>query len=192
MLRRQFATSDLMDPESIINVLQPGDTVLNLAYIHEPIDDNLLMTQNLVVACKQKNVARLIHCSTAVVVGSNSSRVIDESALNYPKSDYEIIKLKIESIIKNSCDEDFDVGILRPTAILGASGRNLVKLADSLMKGSAFVNYIKASLYGSRNMHLIPVKMVVQALLYLALQPNRLDGNVFIASADSRNENKFC
>jgi nucleoside-diphosphate-sugar epimerase len=52
-------------------------------------------------------------------------------------------------------------------------------------------NYLRACLFGRRNMHLVPVRDVVAAVLHVATMPAPLRGEVYIVSADADPANAF-
>ena len=136
-------------------------------------------------------MSRLIHCSTAVVVGQIKINRVNELSPCNPSTVYEKTKLALEECVLNASLRGLDVGILRPTAILGHGGKNLLKLAHSLKHGNKFSNYLKTCILGKMPMHLVPLRNVVSALLYLAFFVKKLDGNIFIVSSDEDEDNNF-
>ena len=184
--------ADLMTPSSLIGILSEGDVVINLAYI--PDSDkvkNINLINNIIEACIHSKVSRLIHCSTAVVVGHTAINCVNELSPCNPLTVYEKTKLALEECVLNAYLRGLDVGILRPTAILGHGGKNLLKLAYSLTHGNKFKNYLKTCILGKMPMHLVPVGNVVSALLHLAHSAKKLEGNIFIVSSDEDKDNNF-
>jgi nucleoside-diphosphate-sugar epimerase len=104
---------------------------------------------------------------------------VTESVTCVPATPYERIKWALERQVLGIHSESLDVGILRPTAIVGPGGANLLKLARALRGGSAVVNYLRASLFADRPMHLVPVRNVAAAVLHLAALPGPLGGNIY-------------
>ncbi|PKO85208.1 MAG: nucleoside-diphosphate sugar epimerase, partial [Betaproteobacteria bacterium HGW-Betaproteobacteria-12] len=80
---------------------------------------------------------------------------------------------------------------LRPAAVFGAGGQALRTLVASLRNGSRLANYARASLFGRRAMHLVPVETVVAALLFLCARREALHGEVFIVAEDDAPLNNF-
>jgi nucleoside-diphosphate-sugar epimerase len=184
--------ADLLTSKSLNEVLQPGDIVINLAYISGALEaKNILLIDNVIDACIHLRVDRLVHCSTAVVAGATPISRVNESTLCLPVTSYEKTKWALENRALSAISRGLDVGILRPTAIVGPGGQNLLSLARSLRDGSRIVNYFRAGLFGRRPMHLVPVRDVAAALLYLAVLPGTLNGEVFIISSDDDPENNF-
>lgn len=182
---------DVLQTGVLDSILESGDVVANLLYIEGKEQDNFIALQNIIDSCEKAEVSRLIHCSTAVVAGATDHASVTELTICKPKTKYECIKYKLEQQLLASKQVRFDFAILRPTAIVGPGGKNLMKLAGALYKKSAFVNYLRAGLYGKRPMHLVPVCDVVGALLYLAKFKSSLNGNIFIISADDDHDNNY-
>ncbi len=184
--------ADLMSPFALFDILSKDDIVINLAYI--PDNDNLkniTLLSNIIEACLHCKVSKLVHCSTAVVVGNIKMNYINELTPCNPSTLYEQTKLELEESLLSISFKELDVGILRPTAIVGYGGKNLLKLARSLTHGNKFVNYLKTCVLGTMPMHLVPVRNVVSALLHLAFSAKKLDGNIFIVSSDEDVDNNF-
>jgi nucleoside-diphosphate-sugar epimerase len=183
---------DLLNRAALVGALKPGDIVINLAFSPDQTEpENLRLLDNVIEACLRHRVARLLHCSTAVVVGSTQEYRVDESTVCRPVTPYEHTKWALEQAVLTASSKGLDTGILRPTAILGPGGRNLLKLARSLQTGSPFANYLRACLNRRRPMHLVPVRNVTAALLHLAFLPGRLNGGVFLVSSDDDPDNNF-
>ncbi|MFA6901881.1 MAG: NAD-dependent epimerase/dehydratase family protein [Gallionellaceae bacterium] len=183
---------DLSDSESLKNFLLPGCTVINLVYLWDGGEKlNLACMHNLLVACKARNVSRLIHCSTAAVAGRSPVNHIDEETQCLPISEYGRIKLKIEQDIINAAKGNFEAVILRPTSVYGIEGEPLKKLAGDLSKGSRWKNYLKSCLFGRRRMNLVHVANVVAATIFLIQYSRRIDGEIFIISDDDDPKNNF-
>lgn len=187
-----WVEADLTDPTSLDNVLSAGDVVINLAYMSNADEaENVDLVGNIIEACLRSKVARLVHCSTAVVAGNSNMSRIDESSLCTPSTSYEQTKWTLEQHVLNALPRGLDVGILRPTAIVGPGGKNLLTLADSLQNGNQIVNYLKVCLLGMMPMHLVPVRDVVAALHYMVMCPSALEGAIYIVSSDEDSDNNF-
>ena len=183
---------DLVDAAALARHISPNDVVINLAYSGTGgREANFALAECLVRACREKRVSRLVHCSTAVVVGATDQQRVTAETICRPKTEYETIKLAVELQVCAAAAGVFDVGILRPTAVVGPEGKNLSKLARSLSHGSWALNYMRASLFGLRHMHLVPVGAVVEALWLLAVHPAPLDSQVHIISSDDDPKNNF-
>ncbi|TVT68221.1 MAG: NAD(P)-dependent oxidoreductase [Denitromonas halophila] len=188
----KWVAGDLASPESWSALLVPGCTVINLAYPGNLSSEQAVVAaKGMVKACADAHAARLVHCSTVSVYGRTPGGVIDESTLCKPRDDYGRRKLAIEDAIRTSDSGACEVAVLRPAAVFGAGGQNLLAFVNSLCSGSVPANYLRASLFGRRRMHLVPVQTVVAALLFLADCEQAIDGEVFNVSDDDDMRNNF-
>jgi len=184
--------ANLLTATSLDRVLGHGDIVCNLAYMADADESaNVAMIDKIIEACWRANVSRMVHCSTAVVSGAARSLQIRESDACMPVGGYEKTKWVLERRVLASLREGFDVGILRPTAIVGPGGENLLKLATSLQSGKRALNYLRASVLRNRPMHLVSVRDVTAALLHLVGMPIALGGNIYHVSADDDVNNDY-
>jgi nucleoside-diphosphate-sugar epimerase len=183
---------DLLKPESLDGFLKPGCTIINLVYLRSGSErDNLAAMTNLAIACRSVRIKRLIHCSTAMVVGHVSEDNITEETRCHPSWGYETIKYKTESLLKDLSARHFELVILRPTAVFGRGGKNLLKLADDLSHGNRAVNYLKSCLFNQRRMNLVFVDNVVAALIFLTDSDRKMNGDIFIVSDDDDPMNNY-
>lgn len=188
----QVVVGDLLNFDSLTGFLKPDCTVVNLAYLSQnSASDNILAAENLALACRRFRIKRLIHCSTAAVVGTESETVITESTPCQAKTKYENTKLEIEKVFRKKSTDQFDLVILRPTAVFGPEGKNLLKLVHDLIFGNRLLNYIKSCLYDNRTMNLIPVENVAAAIHFLIEKDTQYNSEVFIISDDEDPLNNF-
>jgi nucleoside-diphosphate-sugar epimerase len=182
-----FIEGDLLRPDSLDALLSKNCTVINLAYL---VQGNLDAMTNLAMACARNQVKRLIHCSTAVVVGRAGVDWVTESTLCVPVSEYEQTKLQMEEILLEKAIGKFEITILRPTAVFGPGGKNLLKMANELLTRNLWVNYVKSCLFNRRSMNLVCVGNVVAALVFL-VDAEKVDREVFIISDDDSPVNNY-
>ncbi|RJQ25926.1 NAD(P)-dependent oxidoreductase [Candidatus Parcubacteria bacterium] len=188
---RTWLVADLLNPHSIEQILTPGSIVINLAYSgSSSSEDNITMVENLVQACRRAHVSKLVHCSTAVVVGENPSPTVSEDTKCLPVTPYEKTKYQIESLLLDAANDDLKIYILRPTAVIGPGGQNLKKLLWATKAGNSVMNYIRSSLFGNRNLNLVAVKDVVGALMHLS-KLSSFHSGVYICSADDDPDNRY-
>jgi len=126
----QWIKINTFNISSIKNILGKEDVVVNLIYLKDNRTANIKLINNIINACIESKVAKLIHLSTASVAGNVKDRYINELTLCKPKSNYEKVKMEIEKIVLSGLSREFDIGILRPTAIVGYGGKNLKKLSN--------------------------------------------------------------
>ncbi len=186
----EWAFMDFDSPNAVETLIQQGDSVLNLAFASDE-RENLQLLEGLLGASIKKRAACFLHCSTAVVAGKASSRVVSEDTPCLPNVGYESLKFSMEQRIAVAGRAGLRTIIVRPTAIVGPGGANLVSLARSLVSGSTTSNYLRACLFGDRPMHLVPVATVASAIIYLASAPERFAGETFIVAADEDPDNRF-
>lgn len=192
--QRAFSVNgNLLDRESLRGLVTAGSTVIHLAYLAtaHPEDDNMAATRNLLAACQQAGIRRLIYCSTAIVAGNIPDNVVNEATECRPASDYEAAKLAVEKLVLNVQGRDFEATVLRPTAVFGPGGKNLVKLAQDLLRGSIFLNYAKSCLQGRRRMNLVHVDNVVAAMVFLIDTARATDGETYLVSDDESPLNNY-
>ncbi|MDK9701573.1 MAG: NAD(P)-dependent oxidoreductase [Sulfuritalea sp.] len=185
-----WASVDVHSAASLAAVIEEGDIVVNLAFAQDE-EANIRLINALLEACNEKRASCLIHCSTAMVVGVSSALLITEEARCAPLGPYERIKVALEQKVIEARRHGLRTIIVRPTAIVGPGGANLRTLACSLLSDSAAWNYVRASLFGNRPMHLVPVATVVSAILHLVAASDRYGNETFIIAADDDSDNRF-
>lgn len=187
-----FIEGDLLRPETLTALLEPGCSVINLAYLtNHGIRDNIDAMVNLAEASAGRGIERLIHCSTAAVAGKVREKIVDETTLPRPSSGYQKAKLAMEEVLLEKARGRFEVSILRPTAVFGPGGKNLLKLADELSAGHRLKSYAKSCLFGHRSMNLVCVENVVAALAFLLDAGREVDREIFIVSDDDAPINNY-
>ncbi|MBV6824258.1 NAD(P)-dependent oxidoreductase [Pseudomonas sp. PD9R] len=184
---------DLFDPISLGAFLADARLLINLAHPSGQLSDERYSEGigNLAKAAKQAGVHRVLHISTAMVVGVPPQRVVSESTTEHPVTDYERQKLNAEKIFHRELHGIADLGILRPTAVFGRGGQNLLKLAGTIAGNSFFSRRLFRFIHGQRHMHLVSVNEVVAAIVFLAFGKRPLEGNVFLISADDEPTNHY-
>lgn len=190
--RVEVVEGDLREARTLRQYLDPGCTVVNLVYLWDAGEkENLAVTSNLLEACRAAKIGRLIHCSTAAVVGRVADDLVTEATSCQPITEYGITKLKVETAILEAARGSFDSAILRPTSVFGPGGVSLQKLAGDLTGGSRIQNYLKSCLFGRRRMNLVHIANVVAAIIFLAQRTESLGGALFIVSDDDDPSNNF-
>jgi nucleoside-diphosphate-sugar epimerase len=185
-------TGDLLAPASLQGFLEPECIVVNLVYLWDAGEEaNMTAMRNLVAECKAAGISRLIHVSTAAVVGRVDENLVDEATVCVPTSEYGITKLKVEAFLRDESRGSFDLVMLRPTAVFGPGADPLSKLVKDLLTGHRFRNYMKSSLFGMRRMNLVHITNVVAAIIFLSNQSGYFGGEIFIVSDDDADTNNF-
>ncbi len=188
----QLVPGNILNLESLNNFIPANSTAINLTYLYDKSDEeNIQSARNLAEVCKAKKVKRLIHCSTAVVVGRAKDNIINENTVCIPSTPYEKTKLEIENILIDSLKGKTEVVILRPTAVFGRNGKNLIKVANDLLSMPPLITSLKTALFYKRRLNLVCVENVVSAILFLMQINDRMDGERFIVSDDDEIENNY-
>lgn len=185
-------SGDLLQPDSLSAVITSGCTVVNLAYLSgRSSKENLAAARNLARASRIGKAARVVHVSTATVVGAVQEDVVNETALPNPRTEYELTKLQVEQCLAEEARDAFELVILRPTAVFGPGGKNLVGLAASLLTSASASNYVRSCLHGRRRMNLVCVDNVIAAIRFTA-HMQVIDGTeIFIVSDDDDASNNY-
>jgi nucleoside-diphosphate-sugar epimerase len=183
---------DISIPNILDSVLEKDDIVINTTYItNDDLSSNLILIKNIIDSCTKIGVSKLLHCSTADVVGNVKDNLINETIKCQPVTKYEKTKFAVEQALQSSVAQGLRVIIVRPTAIVGSDGKNLLKLINSLLTGSKIINYLRASLFKNRNMHLVSVTTVASAILHLLKLDILPDQNIYFISNDNDPSNNF-
>lgn len=187
-----WVAGGLDDRAALEALLVPGCVLVHLAYPgHWKSEIHLEATRQLAEISAGHGVSRVVHCSTATVVGRVADAYISEQTRANPYTRYEINKLAIENLWLDHA-KGFDLVIARPTAVFGPGGKNLLKLANALLYGNRQLNYLRSCLYADRRMNLISVENVVTALELLIAREIPFDGKIFNVSDDDDPLNRFC
>lgn len=148
------------------------------------------MAASLAEGCVRRSVARLVHVSTAVVVGLTTEKWVTETTPCRPANEYQWTKLEIEAQLASLTEGRVPLVVLRPTAIFGWGGANLRKLIHDLQGGSTVRNYLRSSVYGRRAMNLVPVETVAAAIEFALRSPTVQEG-LYLVAEDEAPENSF-
>ena len=144
----QIVSGNILDLGSLNNFMLTDSIAINLTYLYKKSeDDNILSAKNLAEACKVKKVKRLVHCSTAVVAGRAETNIINENTVCIPSNSYEKTKLEIEKILIDSLKGKTEVIILRPTAVFGRHGKNLIKIINDFISLPHFITSLKTAIF---------------------------------------------
>lgn len=163
---------DLLQPDSLRSFVTPGSIVIHLAYSGAPGFDNCKAAENLARVSLDQGAAKFVHVSTAVVVGRCRSERIDESTPCTPSNPYEREKLEIEHRLSSMMNGPLELRIVRPTAVFGPGGQNLVALTSFLRSASRMSIAARMMLMGKRRLNLVAVENVAEAILHVS----RLNG----------------
>jgi len=182
-----YVRGDLLDRDSLRGFVTPGSRVVHLAYGKEL--DNLAAARNLADAAIEAGAAKFVHVSTAVVVGHSSASVIDESTPCIPSTAYEKEKLEIELLLRETLRGRVPLRILRPVAVFGPGGKNLVSLAAHVSGSSRSRIALRMAVMGARQMNLVAIENVAAAIVHLLTAGD--DGEAMIVADDQAPHNDY-
>lgn len=116
----EIVAGDLRDSEAVLNATESRDFVFHLgaligipySYVHprEVIDTNIMGTFNVLMACRQRDVPKMIHTSTSEVYGSAQRVPIDEDHPLQGQSPYAASKIGADKLAE-SFFRSFDVNV---------------------------------------------------------------------------------
>ena len=182
---------DLLQLASLRNFLKPDITIIHLAYINNNEAANIRATLNLVHVAKQLNVKRVVHCSTAVVIGFKAKGVVTESTVPQPRGDYQKTKYRIEEILREQLPPGIELAILRPAEIVGPGGMGLQSMIQRLRYDGSLKNFIYHFILKSRRFNYVSVYNVASALILLASTPIKQMGEIYNISDDDDADNNY-
>jgi nucleoside-diphosphate-sugar epimerase len=188
----EWVVGDISDKATWERLVEPGCTVINLAYSHASVESAALdATKRMIEACATAGIARLIHCSTVSVYGRAHETLLTEDSACNPLDEYGRIKLAVEQELLGRIGGRFEVAIVRPSAVFGDGGEALITHVNHLTSRNRVINYCRSSLFGRRKTHLVPVETVVAALRFLCETTQFIDAETFIVSDDDDPFNNF-
>ena len=127
----ETASFDITKPETLKPVLLGADAVVHcaaafdLALPYEVLERvNVHGTRNLIAACQELNVRRLIHFSTSGVYGAAQYTPVDENHPCNPLDAYSRSKLETEKVVL-AARNNLDITMFRPTGVYGPGGKYL-------------------------------------------------------------------
>ena len=180
------------DKRCLCQLLVRDGCLVHLAYPPNwDVERHLAATEVLARAAAEVGVRRVVHCSTAMVVGALTATRVDEGTHCNPATTYERTKLLIEQSLSTLLEGVVELVVLRPSAILGIGGKNLIKLAGELTFGSRYTNYARSCLMGRRTMNLVCVENVSAALLFLLKRKQTSVLEKYFVSDDDDPGNNF-
>jgi nucleoside-diphosphate-sugar epimerase len=186
-----IVAGDLRDPATLGAFLARDAVVVNLAFVRDAtVDESRALALDLAAACRRAGVRRLVHVSTADVLGASDTDLADESTPCLPRTDYERGKHAIETALLAAADS-LELAVLRLAAVFGPGGRNLVAHAQRVASGSPLAQYAAACFHGRRAMNLVSVGTVVAAIDFVANLERPLRAEVVFVSEDDAPANNY-
>jgi dihydroflavonol-4-reductase len=138
-------SGDITDPASLRGPMGRVDTVFHLAAAlgASPLDRqgftrvNVSGTANLLAAARDHGAARVIHFSSAGVLGRvEPGKAADEATVCRPQDIYDRTKLEAERLVlEGGRKEGPDVVVVRPGWVYGPGDRRTFKLVRAIARG---------------------------------------------------------
>lgn len=139
---------DLTDPEIYKKVPADIDLICHAAGILGKweinpgiyYEVNVKGTDNLLNACLNRKIKRIIHISSAGVLGSSDRAMLNEQSVYNPKSIYEATKAEAEKhVLKFSQDNNIYLAILRPEFVYGEGNFHILGLFKAIKEQKFFL-----------------------------------------------------
>lgn len=144
-LKVKICYGDILNKESIIDAVQDIDAVFHLAAIARPMaipremyfDVNVTGTKNLLEACKNIGLKKIIYMSSISVVGpTRDGNPVNEQNPRLPVDVYGESKLAAEEIVFEYINvHEMPIIILRPSMVYGPRDFELLKLFKMVNTG---------------------------------------------------------
>ncbi|MEA3378236.1 MAG: NAD(P)-dependent oxidoreductase [Nanoarchaeota archaeon] len=146
----KIAYGDILEKDSILRALGKCKVVYHLAAAVRVPDFNkqqLYMlnvkgTENVLNACVEKKVNKVIYASTIAIYGKAKNHpkiIIDEDFPIYPVLNYAKTKLFGERLVKGICSKHkMNYIILRPSKLYGPGDKSLLPILKIVNKGLSF------------------------------------------------------
>jgi len=141
----EIVKGDLLDKVSLLKALNKVTKVFHLAAIGRPMnilrqtyfDVNFEGTKNLLEACKEKGINKIIHISTISVFGFSRNRTaLTENFPKIPVSDYGESKKKGEEFAIDFCRKNkIKLVVVRPPMVFGPRDFQFFKLFKLINTG---------------------------------------------------------
>jgi nucleoside-diphosphate-sugar epimerase len=144
-------------------------------------ETNVAGTQNIFTLAKKHKISIFCHLSSVGVIGRTKSKLIDENTTCSPMNIYERTKREAEDIV-NEGIEFGQIIIIRPTNVFGES-------IISDYYNDSIAKKIKLWLKQKENGHLVYVKDVASAVIYLINRKHIFTQETYIISSDHEGYN---
>lgn len=132
---QKLTQADITDLDQVKAAVEGCDYVINCA-----LGSNQALIkgiENLIEACKDKRVQRLVHLSSVLVYGDRPApeAVSEDAAPQCDKGSYAWFKLRQDEILEEACQKGFEAVTLCIPNVTGTYSRYLVDAVSSLRQG---------------------------------------------------------
>jgi len=182
--RVDVITGDLLNEDCARSVVKGIAAVVNLAGVltgkTRMREVNVNGARLLAEASAQAGVSRLIHVSSAGVVGAPATEVVTEDALCHPHTPYEQSKYEGEqAVLAVTANSKLETVVLRPTTVFGEGPRSG---KDSLLEWMKAVQRGRFVFFGQGGVaNYVYVGDVVEAICQAVANQSRGSAVYFVA-----------
>ena len=181
---------DIRDTAKLAQAFDGQDAVLHLACISNDasfeLDEDLSKTINfdcferMVIAAKEKGVARFVYCSSSSVYGVSDSPDVTEEHPLVPLTLYNKFKGMCEPLLFKHMADDFTCVVVRPATVCGYSPRTRLDISVNILTNHA-VEKGKITVFGGSQMrpNLHIEDMVDAYELMLTAPHEKIHGEIF-------------
>ena len=185
----KFFYDNLVAKKNIFNHLSGAEILINFAYIKKNKTDNLKLIRNLIHSVNQSNIKRFIHISTAVVSGFNQNGLLNEKTENFPISDYQITKLRIEEELKKKLSKKISLIIIRPTEVVAIKNKTIIDKIIFRSTNFFLLNYLINFFLKNRKINLVCLPNLVEAIIFFCNMKKFFLSRTYIVSDSDINCN---
>jgi nucleoside-diphosphate-sugar epimerase len=179
---------DITDRKSVFEAIKGQEWVFHIAAAYRQANltqkefwnVNFEGTKNILDACVEHMVKRLVHCSTIGLVTSVKNPPADETTHVCPGDAYQESKCKAEfEVLKYVSEKNLSATVIRPCAIYGPGDWRLLKMFKMISK-KRFIFFGNGNAY----FHMVYIDDLIDAFL-LAAQKKEAVGEVFIIGSEN-------
>ncbi|MBM3705710.1 MAG: NAD-dependent epimerase/dehydratase family protein [Actinobacteria bacterium] len=174
---------DITDRAGVLKAVKDMEWVFNIAAAYRKAsltekefhDVNFEGAKNIIGACLEHRIKKLVHCSTIGVVTSVKNPPADENTPVCPGDAYQTSKCDAElEVIRYAKEKNLPATVIRPCAIYGPGDWRLLKMFKLIAK-RRFVFFGSGKAY----FHMVYIDNLMDAFI-LAAQKDEANGEVFI------------
>ncbi|WP_436795914.1 NAD-dependent epimerase/dehydratase family protein [Actinospongicola halichondriae] len=140
----EVVIGDVRDRDVVAGACDDVDVILhNVAQVPLARDRelfwsvNVLGTANVLLAARDRQVAKVVHTSTSAIYGIPEENPVDEDSPPAPLEAYGRAKLEAESLCRDATASGLDVTIVRPRTILGHGRLGIMAMLFDLVAEGA-------------------------------------------------------
>ena len=171
-----YLKGDLSDKKIINEITKEVDYVVHLAGCKKDpqafLTTNVIGTENIISACSNSRIRKLLHLSSVGVIGRTNHTEINEQTLCRPSNGYEKSKYQAELLVKQfSISNPGKAIILRPTNVFGENDpeQHLLNLFTKIRKNQFYFVGRDLSKYYLNYLYVKEISELIPNLLTLSL-----------------------